>query len=96
MRRETPEEKVRREQRELIARLNAARDARLTTARQNQMRMAGSPPMPSNQYAPAQGQAPNTIPIGGLAGRAQNALQNRARQIDTHTDRSVRGRKAPR
>ena len=32
MRRETPEEKVRREQRELIARLNAARDAKYTTA----------------------------------------------------------------
>lgn len=96
MRRETPEEKVRREQRELIARLNAARDAQYTTAQQNQMRMAGSQPMPMNAAPPAQGQAPRTIPLGGMAGRAQNAMQNRLGQVDMYTDQAVRGRSKPR
>lgn len=97
MRRETPEEKVRREQRELIARLNAARDAKYTTAQQNQMRMAGSPPMPS-ATAPAvpQGSGPRTLPLGGMAGRAQNAMGNRLGRLDGYVDDAVRGRSKPR
>lgn len=90
MRPETPEEKVRREQRELIARLNAARDARLTTRQQNDMRMRGAPGRPAALGVP-QGQAPRTIPLGGMAGQAQNALQNRLGQIDMYTDQAVRG-----
>jgi hypothetical protein len=93
MRRETPEERVRREQRELMQRLNAERDARLTTAQQNQMRMAGSPPMPKPQPAAVpQGTGPRTIPLGGMAGRAQASYGNRLAQIDAEIARATKGK----
>jgi hypothetical protein len=87
MRRETPEERVRREQRELIARLNAERDARLTTAQQNQMRMAGSQPMP--QATPAQAAAPRPNAVQRL-NRQYN--QNRLAQIDAEVNRAAKGK----
>ncbi len=83
---------MRREQRELIARLNAERDARLTTAQQNQMRMAGSQPMPTNAQPVPQGAGPRTIPLGGMAGRAQAAYGNRLAQIDANVSRASKGK----
>jgi hypothetical protein len=88
MRRETPEERVRREQRELMARLNAERDARLTTAQQNQMRMAGSQPMPQAPAVP-QVMAPETNAVGRLNRRYN---QNRLAQIDAAVDRAAKGK----
>lgn len=87
MRRETPEEKVRREQRELIARLNAERDARLTTAQQNQMRMAGSQPMPTATVPQVAGAGPNAVQ---RLNRQYN--QNRLAQIDAAVDRASKGK----
>jgi hypothetical protein len=94
MRRETPEERVRREQRELMQRLNAERDARMTTAEQNRMRMAGAPPMPRAGAVP-QGSGPRSIPLGGMAGRAQASYGNRLAQIDAEIDRATK-KKSPR
>lgn len=91
MRPETPRERVLREQRELIARLNAARDARLTLRQQNDMRMAGAPPAPAQPAVP-QGTGPRTLPLGGMAGRAQNALGNRLGRLDSYVDDAVRGK----
>ena len=87
MRRETPEEKVRREQRELIARLNAERDARISVAEQNRMRMAGSPPMPTATAPQVTGAGPNAVQ---RLNRQYN--QNRLAQIDATVDRAAKGK----
>lgn len=88
MRRETPEERVRREQRELIARLAAERDAKYTTAQQNQMRMAGSPPMPQ---APAVPQV-TVQPSNPVAELSRRRYQNRLSQIDAEVSRATKGK----
>lgn len=99
MARETPEQRVRREQRELMERLNAERDKKIPVREQNQMRMRGGTPTTGRTQAPApapQGTAPRTIPLGGLAGRAQSAISGRQRQVDAVVDEAVTGKPKPR
>ena len=88
MARETPEQRVRREQRELMNRLNAERDKKMTTRQQNDARMRGATPTTgrSQSQAAPQGAAPRTVPLGGAAGRAQAAVGTRQRQIDRAVD----------
>lgn len=83
MTRETPEQRARREQRELMLRLNAARDAKLTTRQQNDMRMRGAPP------------APKAAPTPQVRGRGmiQAAHENRLAQIDAVVDKATYGRR---
>lgn len=88
MARETQAERIRREQVELMARLNAERDARMTTRQQNDMKMRGAPAAPARAAAP-QGNAPRTVPLGGAAGRAQSALANRGRQVDAAVNKAT-------
>ena len=83
MPRETESQKIVREQRELIARLNAERDARMTTRQQNDMKMKGAPPRPV-AAAPA---APNRPALTSRA--ALGVHGNRVRQIDEIVDRST-------
>ena len=76
MPRETESQRIVREQRELIARLNADRDARLTTRQQNDMKMKGAPPRPVAAATPA----PNRPAVTSRA--ALGVHGNRVRQLD--------------
>lgn len=88
MPRETPAERVRREQREIMERLNRERDKKLTVRQQNDIQTRNSAPMPKAAKTP-QGTGPSTLPMGGLAGRAQAVIGNRGRQVDAAVNRAT-------
>jgi len=94
-RNETPADKVRREQRELMDRLNAERDKKIPVREQNQMRMRGATPTTGRTQAATpvpQGAGPRTVPLGGAAGRAAEAVSGRQRQVDRVVDDAVKGK----
>lgn len=80
MARETPEQKARREQRELMERLNAERDKKMTTRQQNDMRTRGAPGRPAAPAVPQVRSTTDRAPMGGAAGRARDALERRGRE----------------
>jgi hypothetical protein len=87
-RNETPADKVRREQRELMDRLNAERDKKMTTRQQNDARMRGAPPAPPRAQA---AQPSRPVPAGGPAMRARNARIDEV--VSKATGEKPRGRR---